>query len=81
MVTVNGGAILHSVAVTLGLMITKQPRSWILGTILVVLAWRTWLNFEGASTERTYNGFDTHSDALLMGCLLAFAPYQDKEVV
>lgn len=63
----------------LGLIIRNRPRSWIIGMILLVLAWRSWLNIEGATIQRTYNGFDTHSDALLMGCLLAFAPYEIKE--
>lgn len=64
---------------TLGLIIRNRPRSWLLGAILLVLAWRCWLNIEGATAERTYNGFDTHSDPLLIGCLLAFAPHAIKQ--
>ena len=34
--------------------------------------WRFYLCFfAGADPERTYNGFDSHSDGLLIGCLLA----------
>lgn len=34
------------------------------------LAWRWYLTANGASGNRTYNGFDTHADTLLMGCIL-----------
>jgi len=38
------------------------------------LVWRCWLVFHGAHYQRTYNGFDTHADPILIGCLLAFVP-------
>jgi len=33
--------------------------------------WRMWLTYNGASTGRLYDGFDTRADSLLMGCGLA----------
>ncbi len=39
-----------------------------------VVCWRATLAIGGASFERTYNGFDTHTDGLLIGALLALAP-------
>jgi peptidoglycan/LPS O-acetylase OafA/YrhL len=36
-----------------------------------MVTWRCFLALNGADPERTYNGFDTHGDALLIGCLLA----------
>lgn len=57
----------------LSLIFMKRPRIWIVALITSVVIWRAILIFEGASVNRTYNGFDTHSDALLIGCLLAFS--------
>ena len=37
------------------------------------MAWRFWLYAHGAGFNRIYFGFDTHADALLVGCLLALA--------
>jgi peptidoglycan/LPS O-acetylase OafA/YrhL len=48
-----------------------HPKRWLVVLIIVVVAWRFSLVMTGASPSRTYNGFDTHSDALLAGCLLA----------
>jgi peptidoglycan/LPS O-acetylase OafA/YrhL len=45
----------------------------ILGLITLVFSWRLFLVYSGAGPERTYMGFDTHSDALFMGCAIAFA--------
>lgn len=40
--------------------------------LFLVTMWRFYLCFfAGADPERTYNGFDSHSDGLLIGCLLA----------
>lgn len=44
----------------------------ICGLILLVFFWRLHLVHSGANPERTYNGFDVHSDTLLIGCALAF---------
>ncbi|UPJ51755.1 acyltransferase [Bradyrhizobium sp. 200] len=43
----------------------------VLVLIVVMVTWRCFLALNGADPERTYNGFDTHGDALLIGCLLA----------
>jgi len=51
----------------------RSPLGFILVTACTVVAWRVYLVWSGAGAERTYNGFDTHSDALLIGCALAFA--------
>lgn len=56
---------------TLTFITPRRPRTWVLGAIILVFAWRCFLAFSGADPERTYNGFDTHSDALLIGCALA----------
>ncbi|MBZ9604234.1 acyltransferase family protein [Phyllobacterium chamaecytisi] len=45
-----------------------------LALILAVLGWRIALEAMHAPGTRIYNGFDTRSDALLVGCLLAFLP-------
>lgn len=39
----------------------------------VVLIWRTWLVYHGASEYRTYIATDTRIDSILFGCLLAVA--------
>lgn len=56
------------------LIIRARPLSWTIMLILSVLVWRCVLAFNGASIDRTYNGFDTHGDALLVGCLLSILP-------
>ena len=43
----------------------------VLAMIIFMVTWRCFLALNGATPERTYNGFDTHGDALLIGCLLA----------
>ena len=43
----------------------------IFGLIAVVFSWRLFLVHSGAGFERTYMGFDVHSDALFMGCAVA----------
>jgi peptidoglycan/LPS O-acetylase OafA/YrhL len=49
-----------------------RPKT-ILSILLVVgLSWRLYLVYTGAPSARTYNGFDTHADGLLAGCILAF---------
>jgi peptidoglycan/LPS O-acetylase OafA/YrhL len=39
--------------------------------LVIVTIWRADLILSGASFDRVYDGFDTHSDGLLIGCLLA----------
>jgi peptidoglycan/LPS O-acetylase OafA/YrhL len=46
----------------------------ILSAITTEICWRLYLVHCGASDGRTYAGFDTHSDTLLIGCAVAFAP-------
>lgn len=46
----------------------------VVALLLGVVGWRAALALGGADFERTYNGFDTHSDGLLIGALLALAP-------
>jgi peptidoglycan/LPS O-acetylase OafA/YrhL len=55
------------------LIFARRPMVWTSGLIVLVAAWRFYLAFSGSDPERTYNGFDTHGDALLIGCLLSFA--------
>jgi peptidoglycan/LPS O-acetylase OafA/YrhL len=62
---------------TLLFVYRRRPLVWIASAIVVVVAWRIVLVFHGADPERTYNGFDTHADALLVGCGLAFLPIGD----
>jgi peptidoglycan/LPS O-acetylase OafA/YrhL len=41
----------------------------------MVLAWRTYMVDHGSSIDRIYNGFDTHSDSLFVGCAVdLFSP-------
>jgi peptidoglycan/LPS O-acetylase OafA/YrhL len=46
----------------------RRPIRWLSVIIVMVLAWRTYLIHQGASIDRIYNGFDTHSDSLFIGC-------------
>jgi peptidoglycan/LPS O-acetylase OafA/YrhL len=42
--------------------------------IILIVVWRIYLLKHGASINRLYNGFDTRSDGLLIGCLLGCTP-------
>ncbi len=53
----------------------KNSKRFLFIGIISIIAWRSLLAISGASAERTYNGFDTHSDGLLMGCFIAFMPW------
>jgi peptidoglycan/LPS O-acetylase OafA/YrhL len=53
------------------LIFARRAISCILVLIIMMITWRCFLAMNGADPERTYNGFDTHGDALLIGCLLA----------
>jgi peptidoglycan/LPS O-acetylase OafA/YrhL len=61
--------------VTLLVLLRLLPRrrvpGLLIGAILLVVVWRSALALGGASVDRTYFGFDTRADALLVGCLLA----------
>ena len=45
--------------------------AWIAATIVLANIWRIYLEYNGAGWARIIRGFDTHCDALLLGCLLA----------
>ncbi|MGH1573779.1 acyltransferase family protein [Methylobacterium sp. P31] len=55
-------------------IIDRKPLRWITAAIVTVVLWRNYLVFSGVDPERTYAGFDTHADALLIGCALALLP-------
>ncbi len=59
---------------TLLLIWTRRPVAWVTGALVLVVSWRCYLAFTGSSSGRTYNGFDTHCDSMLIGCLLALRP-------
>lgn len=61
--------------VSLAFIRKRSPLVWVLSATALVLAWRCYLVWSGAGSERTYNGFDTHADALLIGCALALASF------
>jgi peptidoglycan/LPS O-acetylase OafA/YrhL len=56
----------------------RDALRWTVTGIFVVFAWRTALAISGAGVDRTYNGFDTHADALLMGCALSLCTVSDS---
>jgi peptidoglycan/LPS O-acetylase OafA/YrhL len=49
----------------------RRPLCWTIALIALVTLWRFHVALSGADPERTYNGFDTHADSLLIGCTLA----------
>jgi peptidoglycan/LPS O-acetylase OafA/YrhL len=51
----------------------RRPEIWIISAACSITLWRVFLSLSGADPERTYNGLDTHADALLIGCLLALS--------
>lgn len=53
------------------LAIARRPAFWLCAALLLVIGWRVALGLQGATYERLYCGFDTHSDGLLQGCLMA----------
>lgn len=63
----------------LALMSLRTPNRarWIGLLIAGVVCWRAALALGGADAERTYNGFDTHTDGLLLGGLLAIVRIPD----
>lgn len=54
----------------------RRPILWLTLAFIVVSTWRVILASSGADPERTYNGFDTHSDGLLLGCIIALLSRQ-----
>jgi peptidoglycan/LPS O-acetylase OafA/YrhL len=62
---------------TLVLTRGRVTARWLLAAAVVVALWRLWLVAQGEAGWRTYMGFDTHADPLLLGCaagLLATRP-------
>jgi peptidoglycan/LPS O-acetylase OafA/YrhL len=51
----------------------RGVRAGLLLVLLAMVAWRFWLFQHGAAIMRVYDGFDTHGDGLIVGCLLATA--------
>ena len=49
----------------------RRPVLWLTLALIAVSVWRVVLASSGVDPERTYNGFDTHSDGLLLGCIIA----------
>lgn len=49
----------------------RRPLRWTIALIAIITVWRFHVALSGADPERTYNGFDTHADTLLIGCVLA----------
>src|ERR1700722_802034 len=63
------------------IFLTRRRRAapfLIFGLIALVFSWRLFLVYSGAGPERTYIGFDTHSDALFMGCAIAFVLFGSR---
>jgi peptidoglycan/LPS O-acetylase OafA/YrhL len=50
----------------------RHPRLILLSLLIASVAWRAYLSRHGASFDRLYYSPDTDSDALIIGCLLAF---------
>jgi peptidoglycan/LPS O-acetylase OafA/YrhL len=51
---------------------------WLGAALLAVFLWRCFLVFLGEPFERTYNGFDTHADGLLIGGAIALIGASDR---
>lgn len=50
----------------------SQIKRALIAALGLIICWRLALIYFGASNARIYNGFDTHSDGLLIGAILAF---------
>jgi peptidoglycan/LPS O-acetylase OafA/YrhL len=48
----------------------RNPVGWLIAALVIAITWRSGLTFGGATPMRTYAGFDTRADGLLIGCLL-----------
>ncbi len=51
----------------------RWPLAWLVAALAAMVIWRNVLVLGGSTAERIYNGFDTHADTLLIGCILAVA--------
>src|SRR5271165_141079 len=52
------------------LIVERGAMKWVAATLAVVMGWRFALLYAGSGADRIYNGFDTHCDGFLIGCLL-----------
>ena len=57
----------------IGLSRSGRAASALVAAIVAIAVWRGWLSV-GVTPERIYNGLDTHTDGLLLGCLIALSP-------
>lgn len=57
------------------LFLSRRGRvaSGLVAAIVTIAIWRGWLSL-GVTPERISNGLDTHTDGLLLGCLIALSP-------
>ena len=55
----------------LAFFLPRRPLAWTAALVLAVVTLRVAMVADGYSVARTYNGFDTHSDGLLIGSGLA----------
>jgi peptidoglycan/LPS O-acetylase OafA/YrhL len=46
--------------------------------LFIAIGWRVYLINSGASSERIYNGFDTHADSLVIGSMLSMARLPER---
>lgn len=54
----------------LALVFRRGAVRWVAAAVVAATAWRIALALAGSGADRIYNGFDTHCDGLLIGCLL-----------
>jgi peptidoglycan/LPS O-acetylase OafA/YrhL len=67
--------------ILLALILPRRPLAWTLALIAAVSALRVAMILGGASSSRIYNGFDTHSDGLLIGAALAMLSTKRPQIV
>jgi peptidoglycan/LPS O-acetylase OafA/YrhL len=49
----------------------RRPLRWLCGLLLIAIVWRCYSVWRGAAPNWTYNNFFTHSDPIILGCILA----------
>lgn len=52
----------------------RRPLVWLIAALAAVTALRLGMLLGGVSGARVYNGSDTHSDGLILGCIVALMP-------
>jgi peptidoglycan/LPS O-acetylase OafA/YrhL len=65
----------------LAFVLPRRPLACTFGLIVAVLALRVAVVLGGGSVSRIYNGFDTHSDGLLIGAALAMTSAKHPQVI